>query len=224
MSSFEYNDLFCKCQSFGIYHMFTFDIKGSKKMTFEERNIAEIKLVKLMLMMYNTLLEEEKKLNKKILVFEENFSYFGETRVNDFGMKQEPFLYGDMFGFTVYRDSISNDEIINFLKKLMCFLEIDFCFHCADGYYETNDWTEANTKYFRGYCIDLLSNLHKPINEKVVKFLKDNSKSCGSDIFINYYEKERNINYYEDDFEIFNTVDGLIFFSKNYNLTKGKKL
>ena len=31
MSAYEYNDLFLKCQRTGLYHMFTFDIKNSKK-------------------------------------------------------------------------------------------------------------------------------------------------------------------------------------------------
>ena len=40
------------------------------------------------------------------------------------------------------------------------------------GYYETDDWTEGQDKYFRGYCIDLLSNLHKPYNERLRKELE----------------------------------------------------
>ena len=32
MSTSEYNDLFLKCQSIGMYHMFCFDIVGCKKM------------------------------------------------------------------------------------------------------------------------------------------------------------------------------------------------
>ena len=30
-----------------------------------------------------------------------------------------------------------------------------------DGYYETNKWEEGNLLFFRGYCIDMLSNYHK---------------------------------------------------------------
>ena len=33
MSTFEYNDLYLKCQDTGIYHMYVFDIKDSKKMS-----------------------------------------------------------------------------------------------------------------------------------------------------------------------------------------------
>ena len=31
MSTFEYNDLYLKCQDTDIYHMFVFDMIGSKK-------------------------------------------------------------------------------------------------------------------------------------------------------------------------------------------------
>lgn len=31
MSSYEYNDLIINAQLYGIYHMYTFDIVGSKK-------------------------------------------------------------------------------------------------------------------------------------------------------------------------------------------------
>ena len=44
--------------------------------------------------------------------------------------------------------------------------------HLADGYSETNNYEEGNEKYFRGYCIDLLSNLHKDYNKEVRKALQ----------------------------------------------------
>lgn len=34
MSTFEYNDLYLKCQNTGKYHVFVFDIISSKKITF----------------------------------------------------------------------------------------------------------------------------------------------------------------------------------------------
>ena len=57
---------------------------------------------------------------------------------------------------------------------------IDYEFHYSDGYYETDDWCEGQDKYFRGYCIDLLSNLHKPYNKKLRKELNKINK-CISD-------------------------------------------
>ena len=47
MSTHEYNDLFLKCQETGIYHVFIFDIEGSKKMSPTVRQIAQYKLIKL---------------------------------------------------------------------------------------------------------------------------------------------------------------------------------
>ena len=172
MSTHEYNDLFLKCQNTGIYHVFTFDIAGSKKMERKTRYDAQYKIMELAMMMYKIIEKKELKENKKILVFEDEFTKLGEYRLNVFGYKQEPFIFGDLIGLTVYRDSITTQEVIDIFNKCKKKLEIDFEFHIADGYYETNDWVEGKNKYFRGYCIDLLSNLHKPYNEEVRKKLQ----------------------------------------------------
>lgn len=169
MSTYEYNNLFFKCQSTGLYHVFTFDLKDSKQI--ENRNDAQIKLIKLIMMMYQKIQEKELQQNKKILVFEEDFTYYGETKLMQFGYKQEPFVYGDLIGFTVYRNSITKEEIINIFRESKATLNIDFEFHMADGYYETNNYEEGNEKYFRGYCIDFLSSLHKSHNNDIRKGL-----------------------------------------------------
>ena len=162
MSSIEYNDLFLLCQDTGKYHMFTFDIVGSKKMDKFTRKNAQYKMIKLMKSMYQLLTEIQQKLGKQILVFEEDFiPYDAGVGVKGFGMKQEPFLIGDVFGFTVYRDSIDKDTIMQIYEYFKDSLDIDFEFHIADGYYETNDYALGGTQYFRGYCMDTLSNLHK---------------------------------------------------------------
>lgn len=162
MSTFEYNDLYLKSQETGQYHIFIFDIIGSKNMTYKYRNEAQIKMIKLMTKIYETIEKIEKTTKRKILVFDKDFVTFkSNIPYKGFGFKQEPFLFGDTFGFTIYRDTLDKDtiyKIYNYYKKE---LEINFNFHLADGYYETNDYTEGNTKYFRGYCIDLLSVLHK---------------------------------------------------------------
>jgi len=176
MSTFEYNDLFLKCQDTGVYHVFTFDIVDSKKMSQTTRNIAQYKLIKLNLLMYQEIENIEKKENRKILVFEKDFTNYGEVRKNVFGYKQEPFLFGDLIGFTVYRDTITSVEVIEIYEKYKKMLNIDFDFHIADGYYETNNYEESDKKYFRGYCIDLLSNLHKPYNKDVRKALQKQKK------------------------------------------------
>ena len=49
MSTSEYYDLFLTSQQNGKYHIFVFDIKNSKKMNKESKQIAAIKTEKLML-------------------------------------------------------------------------------------------------------------------------------------------------------------------------------
>ena len=54
MSTFEYDDLYIKCQNTGIYHMFIVDIVESKKMTSFYRKEAKYKMIKLMNNIYKT--------------------------------------------------------------------------------------------------------------------------------------------------------------------------
>ena len=172
MSTFEYNDLFLKCQETGLYHMFVFDIVGSKNIKSEQSNWRMISQFRLILNMYRRLQEIEKLENKKILLCEEGFSHLGERRPNCFGFKQEPFVLGDLIGLTVYRGSITSEEVLKIYEEEKEYLQIPFDFHVAEGYYETNNYEEGNKKYFRGYCIDLLSNLHKPYNKQLRKQLE----------------------------------------------------
>lgn len=171
MSTHEYNDLFLKCQSTGLYHVFTFDIKNSKEMDNKPREIARQKLLKFITLFYNKLYIKECEENKEILLNNKNYSFLGE-RSNGFGMKVEPFILGDLVGLTVNRDSITKSEMVEIYNECIKEVGIDFEFHIADGYYETDDWCEATHKYFRGYCIDLLSNLHKPYNRRLRKKLE----------------------------------------------------
>lgn len=178
MSSYEYNDLFFRCQSTGIYHVFTFDIKNSKKMERNVRFDAQKKLIELGLTMYRYIQKKEIEENKKILVFEEDFVHWGEISKGGFGIKIEPFIIGDLMGFTVYRNTITNEEIMNIFNISKKILNINFEFNIADGYYETNDWVQACEKYFRSYCIDLLSTLHKPHNQDIKKILNKQKNKC----------------------------------------------
>lgn len=170
MSSFEYNDLFLKCQKTALYHVFTFDIVDSKKMDSETRTKAQYKLINLAILNYKILKYIEKKRNKKILI--EPFNNLNQNRIGFSQNDNEPVVIGDLTYFTIYRDSMSNKEIIDIFNSCVDLLDIDFKFHIADGYYETNDWCEGQTKYFRGYCIDTLSNLHKPYNKNLRKKMK----------------------------------------------------
>ncbi|MBQ3020881.1 MAG: hypothetical protein IJD92_01495 [Bacilli bacterium] len=167
MSSFEYNDLFIKCQKYAPYHMFTFDIKDSKKMDKKTRLEAQYKLINLAKLNYKVLELIEKQTNKKILLRLENNSNIGFSFYDP-----EQLVIGDLTYFIIYRNSMKREEVLeifNFCKKI---LDINFEFHYADGYYETNDWCEGKTKYFRGYCLQTLSELHKPYNDKLRKTLK----------------------------------------------------
>ena len=171
MSTSEYNDLFLKCQSTGMYHVFCFDIVGCKKM-WAEGNFYTIDLFRLITLVYNKLHLKEINENKKILVFNDGYVFLCEKRKNGFGFKEEPFIFGDLVGFTVYKDSITREEVIDIFNECKEIIGIDYEFHYADGYYETDNWLEGQDKYFRGYCIDLLSNLHKPYNERLRKELE----------------------------------------------------
>lgn len=162
MSTVEYDDLFNGCQDRGEYHVFTFDIMNSKSLPNEERKLLQEKLIKLMMRMYSEIQDIENKTKSKILVFEDDFvSFVSKERPEGFGLKQEPFILGDAFGFTVYRDSIDKDLVYSLFEDGKRLENIDNEFHVSDGYYETNDYGEGNLKYFRGYCIDKLMNLHK---------------------------------------------------------------
>ena len=178
MSTFEYNDLYLKCQDTGIYHMYVFDIVGSKKMPPQQRKEAQTKMINLMNEIYETLEKIEQKTNKKILVFEEDFvTHKSGLNYKGFGFKQEPFLFGDAFGFTVYRNSIDKEMIYLIYQYNKKKLNIGFSFHIADGYYETNDYSLGNKLYFRGYCMSLLSTLHKEETIKELNKIKKKQKN-----------------------------------------------
>ena len=152
--------------------MFVFDIVDSKKMDKLTRQIATIKMINLMKNIYNHIKNIEITTNKKILVtnIDEIVSYEDRYKAEKkFGMLFEPFLFADTFGFTIYKNSLSKEEIINIYQKFKKELNITFDFHVNDGYYETNKYEEGNTLFFRGYCIDILSNIHKKENKILQK-------------------------------------------------------
>ena len=45
-------------------------------------------------------------------------------------------------------------------------------FHINDGYYETNEYSERTTKFYRGYCLQILERIHKPEIQKELKRVK----------------------------------------------------
>jgi len=177
MSSYEYIDLCKKAQnSNSKYHVFTFDIIGSKKMSKECRIAASIKIEALMNKIYNEIRSIEEKENRKILLKEDIVPYKERRLVNKkFGLLFEPFLYADTFGFTVYTGSIDEEEVYNIYNKYKEELEITFSFHLNNIYYETNDYGLGGELFFRGYAIDICSTLHKEEYNKI-KVKKHNNK------------------------------------------------
>lgn len=173
MSYEEYEDLFIKAQSKGIYHMFVFDIEKSRQMSTDKRFEAFEKSEKLMMSIYEKIQEIEKTTNSKILVFEEGFIKYSQftrfTELKEFGMKVEPVIIGDSFAFTIYRDTLSRDKVKEIFEHYYNELNIDFNFHTADAFYETNDYAPGNTKYFRGHCLQKLCDLHKTKSSKILK-------------------------------------------------------
>ena len=69
----HYLDLFIKNQGRGKYQMFTFDIKNSKEMCREERELAQYQIIELIERIYFDLKNLEKKLNKQILIDRDNY-------------------------------------------------------------------------------------------------------------------------------------------------------
>lgn len=161
-----YIDLFLKCQETGKYRIFTFDIKDSKKM--KNRYQAQLQIFNLIDNIYSDLKQLEIKLNKKILLDEEGYTHYKSQNKNSgFAFKYEPFNIGDMVGLTIYNGSIDNDVIYEIFEKNKKQLNIDFDFHINSGVYETDDYGLGVQKCFRGYCIQIVSNLHKGSYDKV---------------------------------------------------------
>lgn len=172
MSTYEYTDMFIESQNKGKYHMFVFDIIGSKKLDFEIRRKGQIQMEELMNKIYNEIKQIEELSQTKILVMDIDgiVPYEESQRVMyKFGMLFEPWIFGDAFGFTIYRNSLPKEVILAIYKKYKQELNIPFDFHIADGYYETNKWEEGTELFFRGYCIDILSNYHKDYYKHIRK-------------------------------------------------------
>lgn len=179
MSTFEYYDMFRERQDKGKYHMFVFDIVNSKKMDLQTRINATYQMEKLMLNMYNTIKLIEEKENKKILITGiDNIVHYEERQKRDrnFGLLYEPFLFADSFGITIHKNSLSKEKFLSIYQNHKQELNIDFNFHIADGFYETNKWEEGAVLLFRGYCIDILSTSHKDYIKELIKKNKTKSK------------------------------------------------
>ena len=171
----EYNDLLIKAQHENSeYRVFTFDIIGSKNMSKYDRYIAQYDIIFLIERVYADIKELEKTLNIEILIKEPGFGSFFDTNIqNDFSYRYEPFLFGDTIGLTIYNGSVDPliiYEIFDYNKEEM---NLKYDFHKCNLLYQTNDYHEGNTKYFRGYAIHAAEELHKRKNDEIRNSIND---------------------------------------------------
>lgn len=166
MSSEEYLDLYLLAQENpqAPYYMVSFDVVNSKSKSNEECSKMLNNIGTIVYYVYNKLLEKEKELNKEILIKDERFFNPWNPPKNEKVLNYnflDPYVLGDNFCFTVLRDTVTKEEIIDLVNTCKKIIKMDDEFHIADGYYETNEYIEGGTKFFRGYCYGILSNLHK---------------------------------------------------------------
>lgn len=156
MSWYDYNDMFDKAQREGKYHLFVFDLKGSRKAGHYQPYISL-----LLYGSYFAIKNLEKERNIKILHTNPIFNK------GDRGDLLEPFFFsGDLFGFTIIRGTLTEGEVYNLFKIVKDELNIKYEFHYDNGFYETDNYIEGNNKYFRGYCMQYLE--HRAKNRKDV--------------------------------------------------------
>lgn len=174
----EYKDMFYKAQKNGKYHMFVYDIANSRKgFTVEER----ISVLRLIFNVYERIEKIEKaenrtilhrsedlvecKLKRKIENGVETYIYDHSAEVNARFQRAdlyEPFyLLGDLYGFTIERGSLTEDQIDTIFEEEKTKLGIKQEFHKSNGFYETDKYEEGSELYFRGYCIQQLEEIGK---------------------------------------------------------------
>lgn len=161
MSYTEYNNLFSRCQENAPYKMYAYDIVDSKKI--KDRLMVK-KLYDLIDLVGQKIHLIELKNEIKILYDETDLNNKNDELLklekSDLN-KLEPILLGDAIAFTVYNKTIEDNIVDELFEEAKKELEIEYSFHKASGVYETNQWIEGNTRYFRGYCFLYLTNKHK---------------------------------------------------------------
>lgn len=173
----EYLDLYLLAQEKkdAPYYMVSFDVANSKLFSDEENIHMHENINVIVKYVYNKLIETEKELNKQIVIKDERFVKpwgYIHSKGNWNGNYMDPFIFGDCFQFTVLRDTVSKDQIVKWVNECKNKLNMKEKLHVADGYYETNNWDEAGTKFYRGYCIQTLETLHKSRVQKELKKVK----------------------------------------------------
>lgn len=173
MSYTEYFDLYLKAQDNpnALYYVVSFDVVNSRLV--EDRYKLQINLFKLTKYIYNKLLEKERIENRQIVIKDERFYKPWDYSVYHYnGNYEDPALFGDDIEFTVLRDTVTKEEIVNWFNEYKSVLEMKEEFHIADGYYETNNYEERCYKYYRGYCLQTLEKFHKKETQKEINKVK----------------------------------------------------
>lgn len=180
MSYAEYKNMFEKCQNTAPYHLFIYDVLKGRQIA---NQVRQSNLIHLLFAVYEELEKLEKIKNMTILHKTENL-YYAKLKKNEKGYNieypkekitradlLEPFLIsGDLIGFTIKRNSLSAEQIDYIFEQKKKEIGINYSFHKANGFYETDKWEEGNKKYFRGYCIQQLeekSKLNKKEQEEI---------------------------------------------------------
>jgi len=144
MSWDEYNNLFHTAQKLGKYHLFIFDIKGSKK-GYNSSSIHELRKS-----IFCRLKEIEISQNIEIV----------HTPIEKIRGERNGIL-GDLFSLIIKRNSLESKELYKIFTEEKSRLNIIYKFHYDDAFYETDDWTLGCDKYYREYCILFLDNRSK---------------------------------------------------------------
>ncbi len=175
MSYDEYLDLYLKAQknTDALYYVVSFDVVDSKLMPVEERTALQYNIDSIMKYVYCKILEKEIELKRQILIKDNRFVRpWIQHDSNVHCVFCDPYILGDNFQFTVLRDTMTKEDIIELVNECEKKLNIKVDFHIADGYYETNEYGEGNTKFYRGYCLETLGTLHKLDIKKKINRLK----------------------------------------------------
>lgn len=161
MAYTEYLDLYKLAQNKkSLYYVVSFDVVNSKSLSNEKRQLLQENINVIVRYVYEKLVAKEKELNIDILIHDPRFKNPWDNVDN--GNYMDPFIMGDNFQFTVLRNTISKEEIVNLVNECKKALNMQEEFHIASGYYETNEYEEGKTKLYRGYLLQILGNIHKP--------------------------------------------------------------
>ena len=170
----EYFDLYLKAQENkeAPYYVVSFDTIDSKKLSNNKRQILQQNILRTVKEVYDKLLETERELNREVVIKDSRFTTPWSTITNHNGNNIDPSIFGDSFAFTVLRDTVSKEEIIEWVEECRRKYHMEESFHIAEGYYETNDYGEGGEKFYRGYCLQTLETLHKPRVKKEIQKVK----------------------------------------------------